>query len=78
MRKQTPSLTSTEATEQYEAIFSVLKWEKKSMGIFCQASLLIGRYDTTLKEWVVQRDSLESLIHYVNKNFKAAMEQLDG
>jgi hypothetical protein len=78
MRKQTPSLTSTEAFEQYEAIFSVLKWERKSMGIFCQANLLVGRYDSNLKEWVVQRDSLESLIKYVDKNFKAAMEQMGG
>ena len=64
-RKELDTLTATEAIEEHWVIANYLQWDKRVIGVFCQSGLVIGKYDKTLKEWVVQRESFMGLIRYV-------------
>lgn len=73
--KRNEMLTAAEAIEEYREIAAFLKWDKRMIGVFCQGNLVVGRYDNTLKEWVVRRDSLECLIEYVKGTFQSALQK---
>lgn len=68
--KASEHLTASEALEEYKRVATFLKWDRRVIGVFCQGGLLVGKYDRTLKEWVVRRDSLESLIGYIRNTYR--------
>ncbi len=66
----TETLTAEEAVQEYHEVAALLNWNKRLIGNFCQSSLISGYYHGTLRQWVVQRKSLENLIEYVNGRFE--------
>lgn len=68
-------LTASEVVEEYREIVEFLKWDRRMIGVFCQGNLVVSRYDKTLKEWLVRRDSLEALIEYVKGTFQQALQK---
>lgn len=71
--KVSEHLTATEVLEEYKRIATFLKWDRRMIGVFCQGGLLVGKYDRTLKEWVVRRDSLERLVGFIRESYRDAL-----
>lgn len=67
-------LTASEAVQEYRELFEVINWDKRMLGVFVQGNLLIGRYDHTLKDWLVDRNSMDKLIEYVQRKYQNAFE----
>ncbi len=72
------TLTAAEALEEFEKVTTFLKWDKRMIGVFCKGGLLVGKYDRTLKEWVVQRDSLKRLIGFIGTNYSSPFGDKNG
>ncbi len=70
--KYLETLTASEALDEHKCLAAFLKWDKRMIGVFCQGGLLVGKYDKTLKEWIVRRDSLNGLLAYVKATYNNA------
>jgi hypothetical protein len=73
-KKQLELITTDEALAKYPKIAAFHKWDRRVIGVFCQSGLVTGKYDNTLKVWLMQPDSFDRLVKFVQTKMREAMD----
>jgi hypothetical protein len=68
-------ISTSEAMAEYSEVFEFLGWDKRILGTFCQARVLNGKYNNTLKEWVFNRSSLDVFIDFMLKKWEQSIRK---
>ena len=68
-------ISISEVLTDYSEVLEFLGWDRRTLGTFCQARLLKGKYNNTIKEWILKKSSLDELIEFVLRRWEQSIRK---